>query len=246
VQATHHDSAVVGGRAGWPAVAAARISRHALGGEGGWPASLSDHHPFVASSAAVQADGEKQRHFHYTTRQPVQYDAKLTGLPPPRPPAAPERRLACSVGEALARLARDDGPAADRRSAAGAGARLDPKHSHLILVDDGTKGNFGREIELRGLFEAHVRQPRGAGDEAFIIRTMRDLKLGWEGSAEAHAPPPPAHISTRLGCMRPAGANPAPPAPSAPRPAPAVVRPLVTIAGWQSPPRARTPMREVV
>ncbi len=76
------------------------------------------------------------------------------------------------------------------------GVRLDSKHSHLILVDDGTK-EFGHEIEFRGLFEAHVRQARWAGDEAFIIKTMRELDIGWEGSTKATHPP---LLPPRSGC----------------------------------------------
>jgi hypothetical protein len=108
-------------------------------------------------------------------------------VPPYPPTPLPTQSLARIIARPAA-----VGPAADRPSAAG--AALDARHSHLILVDDGSAGQFGREIEFRGHFEAHVRQPRGAGDEDFIVETMRDLGIGWEGSAEAG---PPTHARAR-------------------------------------------------
>jgi hypothetical protein len=110
-------------------------------------------------------------------------------LPPARLSSPPHHIAPAPIAGPISAEERA-GAAADRPlSAAGPGVRLDSKHSHLILVDDGS-GEFGREIEFRGLFEAHVRQARGAGDEAFIVETMRDLGIGWEGSTQA---PPPAH-----------------------------------------------------
>jgi transient receptor potential cation channel subfamily M protein 2 len=35
---------------------------------------------------------------------------------------------------------------------------LDPNHTHFILVDDGTEGQFGKEIEFRSLLEAELRK----------------------------------------------------------------------------------------
>ena len=35
-------------------------------------------------------------------------------------------------------------------------AALDPNHSHFLLVDDGTKGEFGREIETRVAIEDRI------------------------------------------------------------------------------------------
>ena len=35
---------------------------------------------------------------------------------------------------------------------------LDPNHTHFILVDDGTEGQFGKEIEFRALLEAELRK----------------------------------------------------------------------------------------
>ncbi len=117
------------------------------------------------------------------------------------PRGAPARPFARQLGPGQ--------PARVRRCAAGNRARLDPKHSHLILVDDGSEGEFGREIEFRGLFEAHVRQPRGAGDEAFIVKTMRERGIGWEGSTEAAAPTPPwTHAQPRPAHLVPSARPP--------------------------------------
>jgi len=33
---------------------------------------------------------------------------------------------------------------------------LDPNHTHFILVDDGSKGEYGKEIELRASLERRV------------------------------------------------------------------------------------------
>ena len=33
---------------------------------------------------------------------------------------------------------------------------LDEHHSHFILVDDGSEGKFGKEIELRAKLEKHI------------------------------------------------------------------------------------------
>lgn len=35
---------------------------------------------------------------------------------------------------------------------------LDHNHTHFILVDDGTEGKFGGEIEFRTLFERYVSE----------------------------------------------------------------------------------------
>jgi hypothetical protein len=35
---------------------------------------------------------------------------------------------------------------------------LDPNHTHFILVDDGSEGQFGKEIEFRALLEAELRK----------------------------------------------------------------------------------------
>lgn len=37
---------------------------------------------------------------------------------------------------------------------------LDPNHTHFILVDDGSEGQFGKEIEFRAHFEAELRKGR--------------------------------------------------------------------------------------
>lgn len=35
---------------------------------------------------------------------------------------------------------------------------LDPNHTHFVLVDDGSEGNFGKEIEFRAHLEAELRR----------------------------------------------------------------------------------------
>jgi transient receptor potential cation channel subfamily M member 2 len=37
-------------------------------------------------------------------------------------------------------------------------ALLDPNHTHFILVDDGTEGQFGGEIQFRAQLEAELRK----------------------------------------------------------------------------------------
>ncbi len=37
---------------------------------------------------------------------------------------------------------------------------LDPNHTHFILVDDGSEGHFGKEIEFRAHLEAELRKGR--------------------------------------------------------------------------------------
>ena len=88
------------------------------------------------------------------------------------------------------------------------GPQLDPNHSHFILVplsarpppprcsmhltfglsqvDDGTEGQFGKEIELRGQFEACacVAAAEDEKDSAFSHILREDAEgncLGWEG-----------------------------------------------------------------
>jgi hypothetical protein len=48
-------------------------------------------------------------------------------------------------------------------------ALLDPNHTHFILVDDGTEGAFGGEIEFRAQLEAELRKgkPLKYYDEIF-------------------------------------------------------------------------------
>ena len=36
------------------------------------------------------------------------------------------------------------------------GAFLEPHHTHFLLVDNGTEGMFGKEIELRARLEANI------------------------------------------------------------------------------------------
>ena len=83
---------------------------------------------------------------------------------------------------------------------------LDPNHSHFILVvstprnplscmyrytdnslnflqqDDGSIGQFGKEIELRGQFEGCTCLPKGCDDEQRVARVLREMGLGWEGA----------------------------------------------------------------
>ena len=37
---------------------------------------------------------------------------------------------------------------------------LDPNHNNFILVDDGSEGSFGKEIEFRASFESELRKGR--------------------------------------------------------------------------------------
>lgn len=44
------------------------------------------------------------------------------------------------------------------------GPRLDPNHTHFILVDDGTTGNFGVEIKLRSRLEKEISEQKVTKD----------------------------------------------------------------------------------
>lgn len=37
---------------------------------------------------------------------------------------------------------------------------LQPNHSHFILIDDGSEGHFGKEIDFRNDFETELRKGR--------------------------------------------------------------------------------------
>jgi hypothetical protein len=78
-----------------------------------------------------------------------------------------------------------------------------PPPLHQILtpsmaqVDDGTEGSFGKEIELRGQFEACAcaSEREYVNDTAAIEDFMSSLQSGWEGArrrAVSLVPPPPA------------------------------------------------------
>ena len=41
---------------------------------------------------------------------------------------------------------------------------LDPNHTHFILVDDGSVGAFGKEIEFRSRLEAELRKGKSLKD----------------------------------------------------------------------------------
>ena len=49
---------------------------------------------------------------------------------------------------------------------------LDPNHTHFILVDDGTEGQFGKEIEFRALLESELRK----GKSLKFYEDNRNLK----------------------------------------------------------------------
>ncbi|XP_063725774.1 transient receptor potential cation channel subfamily M member 2-like [Symsagittifera roscoffensis] len=53
---------------------------------------------------------------------------------------------------------------------------LDPNHSHFILVDDGSRGEFGREQEVRGLVEKKLCD-NGVGDEQILSKEGKFLKF---------------------------------------------------------------------
>ncbi len=82
---------------------------------------------------------------------------------------------------------------------------LNSKHTHLILVDDGSEGEFGGEVELRALFEASARQAVGSGDEPLIIEEMEKAKMGWHGCStvtsytQTTRPCQSAHLLSLLG-----------------------------------------------
>jgi hypothetical protein len=65
---------------------------------------------------------------------------------------------------------------------------LDPNHSHFILVD-GKGSKFGQEIELRGLFEACARRPKGNMKELAVRQHLKNSMLGWEGCEVSPRPP---------------------------------------------------------
>ncbi|XP_033624226.1 transient receptor potential cation channel subfamily M member-like 2 isoform X2 [Asterias rubens] len=44
------------------------------------------------------------------------------------------------------------------------GVLLDPNHTHFILADDGTNGQFGKEIKLRGKMEKEISEQKVAGN----------------------------------------------------------------------------------
>ena len=72
---------------------------------------------------------------------------------------------------------------------AGTSSELESNHTHFVLVDDGSEGVFGREIDLRGGFEAAARAPRGSALERVVLTALRRPRasgqlLGWEGCSE--------------------------------------------------------------
>ena len=44
------------------------------------------------------------------------------------------------------------------------GPLLDPNHTHFILVDNGTEGNYGVEIKLRGKVEKCISEQTISGN----------------------------------------------------------------------------------
>lgn len=50
---------------------------------------------------------------------------------------------------------------------------LDPNHTHFILVDDGTEGQFGKEIEFRAQLEAELQK----GKSLRYYETKREMRL---------------------------------------------------------------------
>ena len=50
------------------------------------------------------------------------------------------------------------------------GAFLEPHHTHFLLVDNGTDGMFGKEIELRARLEANIAS--SASGEPSIISNL--------------------------------------------------------------------------
>ena len=86
----------------------------------------------------------------------------------PAPPARPRRRVRGEPPPTHSRQTRAPRrracryrPDKVRRQSAGTGPRapLEPNHSHFILVDDGTVGEFGKEIDLRAKLEDALCRP---------------------------------------------------------------------------------------
>lgn len=55
-------------------------------------------------------------------------------------------------------LDRTDGTASKKPVVKNTDVLLDPNHTHFILVDDGSEGLFGKEIEFRAHLEAELRK----------------------------------------------------------------------------------------
>ena len=51
-------------------------------------------------------------------------------------------------------------------------------------MDDGSRGEFGKEIELRAQFEACASLPRGEPLERQVADCIRRLEVGWHGSQD--------------------------------------------------------------
>lgn len=52
------------------------------------------------------------------------------------------------------------------------GAFLDPNHTHFILVDDGSSGVYGTEIELRTRLEGAIAEERQLSDGAHSLHSV--------------------------------------------------------------------------
>ena len=56
---------------------------------------------------------------------------------------------------------------------------LDPNHTHFVLADDGTVGQFGKEITLRSQFENYVAQRVGKENAGTLRHHLNLLKLNY-------------------------------------------------------------------
>ena len=58
----------------------------------------------------------------------------------------------------------------------GGDVKLDPNHTHFILVDNGTSGNFGVEIKLRAKIEKAISEQRiGDGSDGKFCNIMHGM-----------------------------------------------------------------------
>lgn len=54
------------------------------------------------------------------------------------------------------------------------GPRLDPNHTHFILVDNGTTGQFGVEINLRSKLEKEISEQKVTKESSKFLEINRN------------------------------------------------------------------------
>ena len=82
-------------------------------------------------------------------------------------------------------------------------AVLDPNHSHFVLVDDGTTGNFGGERNMRNAFEDRICQPIPDGACARSPRLCRRPAACVSRDAITQPTPLPAARAAARRCCLP-------------------------------------------